>query len=101
MHGQFNNFDPEYRDVMENLVNDHPSPLELQVQTSRVYAEIATNEYTPLVAVGTVVTHCPPHGPVLARLTHTVLTLDVWRRNAHWDRGAECGLPVSGQPRTS
>src|ERR1700746_281764 len=23
----------------------------------------------------------PPHRPVLARLTHTVLTLDAWRRN--------------------
>ena len=30
---------------MENLANDHPSPLELQVQTSRVYAEIASKEF--------------------------------------------------------
>jgi hypothetical protein len=28
------------------------------------------------VTVGTAVTRCPPHGPVLALLTHTVLTLD-------------------------
>src|SRR6266403_5141672 len=33
------------------------------------------------VAVGTAVTRCPPHRPVLAQLTHTVLTLDDWRRN--------------------
>ena len=31
-----------------------------------------------LVAVGTAVTRCPPHGPVLALLTHTVPTSDVW-----------------------
>src|SRR5215471_16950901 len=42
------------------------------------------------VAVGTTVTRCPPHGPVLARLAHTVLTLDVWRRSAHWDRDVRC-----------
>jgi hypothetical protein len=35
------------------------------------------------VAVGTTVTRCPPHSPVLAQLAHTVLTLDVWRRSAH------------------
>ena len=29
-----------------------------------------------LGAVGTAVTHCPPHRPVLALLTHTVPTLD-------------------------
>src|SRR6266481_1810113 len=34
------------------------------------------------VAVGMPVTQHPPHSPVLARLTHTVLALDVWRRNA-------------------
>ena len=34
------------------------------------------------VAVGTTVTRCPPHSPVLAQLAHTVLTLDVWRRSA-------------------
>jgi hypothetical protein len=32
---------------------------------------------TWLVAVGTAVARCPPHRPVLARLTHTVPTLDV------------------------
>ena len=30
------------------------------------------------VAVGTAVTHCPPHRPVLALLTHTVPTLDMF-----------------------
>ena len=35
------------------------------------------------VAVGTAVARCPPHGPVLAQLAHTVLTLDVWRRSVH------------------
>src|SRR5260370_27414587 len=29
----------------------------------------------------------PPHRPVLALLTHTVPTLDTWRRSARWDRG--------------
>src|SRR6266516_4049329 len=29
------------------------------------------------VAVGTAVTHCPPHRPVLALLTHTVPTLEI------------------------
>src|SRR5215831_6941998 len=38
------------------------------------------------VAVGTAVTRCPPHSPVLAQLAHTVPTLDVWRRSAHEDR---------------
>src|SRR5437868_15273708 len=31
----------------------------------------------PAVAVGTAVTRCPPHRPVLALLTHTVLTSDM------------------------
>jgi len=30
------------------------------------------------VAVGTAVTRCPPHRPVLALLTHTVPTSDMW-----------------------
>ena len=34
------------------------------------------------VAVGTAVACCPPHRPVLALLTHTVPTLDSWRRSA-------------------
>jgi hypothetical protein len=34
-----------------------------------------------------VIARHPPHGPVRALLTHTVLTLDIWRRSAHWDRG--------------
>lgn len=46
MRTQFNDSDdPEYKDVMENLLNDRPSLLELQVQTSRVYTEIAATEY--------------------------------------------------------
>jgi hypothetical protein len=42
------------------------------------------------VAVGTTVTCRPPHRPVLALLTHTVLTLDlgIWRRIASSDRDA-------------
>src|SRR6516165_12591782 len=48
------------------------------------------------VAVGTTVTRGPPHGPVLARLAHTVLTLDVWRRSAHWDRDVRCGQKEYG-----
>src|SRR5438874_2615119 len=35
-----------------------------------------------IVAVGTAVACCPPHRPVLALLTHTVPTLDSWRRSA-------------------
>src|SRR5882672_9258235 len=38
-----------------------------------------------LVAVGMPVTRHPPHSPVLARLTHTVLALNVWRRSARSD----------------
>jgi len=40
------------------------------------------------VAVGTAVTRCPPRGPVLALLAHTVLTSD--RVNA-WRQGARSG----------
>jgi hypothetical protein len=36
----------------------------------------ASRRFSTPVAVGTAVTHCPPHRPVLALLTHTVLTLD-------------------------
>ena len=32
---------------------------------------------------------------MLARLTHTVLTSDTWRRSVQWDTGAECRLPVA------
>ena len=52
------------------------------------------------VAVGTAITRCPPHGPVLALLAHTVLTSDmgnVWRRSAGWDRGAVPELVESGE----
>src|ERR1700722_1667469 len=41
-----------------------------------------------LVAVGPAVARCPPHSPVLARFTHTVPALNVWRRNALSDTGA-------------
>jgi len=34
----------------------------------------------------------PPHRPVLAQLTHTVLTLDDWRRNAQWETGGDADL---------
>src|ERR1017187_7399176 len=42
------------------------------------------------VAVGTAVSRCPPHRPVLAALPHTVLTLDLppqggWRGIARLD----------------
>src|SRR5256884_9127889 len=49
------------------------------------------------VAVGTAVTHCPPHRPVLALLVHTVPTSDVWRRNARWDKDVRFGRKESGQ----
>src|SRR6266852_1358367 len=50
------------------------------------------------VAVGTAVTRCPPHRPVLALLVHTVPTLDVWRRSARWDMDVRYGLQEAGQP---
>jgi hypothetical protein len=40
-----------------------------------------------LVAVGMSIARHPPHRPVRALLTHTVLTLDIWRRSAQWDMG--------------
>src|SRR5437016_6146009 len=49
------------------------------------------------VAVGTAVTRCPPHRPVLALLVHTVPTLDVWRRSARWDKDVRFGRKESGQ----
>lgn len=39
------------------------------------------------VAVGMSIARHPPHRPVRALLTHTVLTLDIWRRSAQWDMG--------------
>ena len=39
------------------------------------------------VAVGIPIARHPPHRPVLAHLTHTVPTLDAWRRNEHWGTG--------------
>src|SRR5713226_8977476 len=50
------------------------------------------------VAVGTAVTRCPPHRPVLALLVHTVPTLDVWRRSARWDKDVRYGFQEAGQP---
>src|SRR5215472_3904437 len=50
------------------------------------------------VAVGTAVARCPPHSPVLAPLVHTVPTLDVWRRSAHWDKGVQYWRKEFGQP---
>jgi hypothetical protein len=41
------------------------------------------------VAVGISIARHPPHRPVRALLTHTVLTLDIWRRSAQWDKGGE------------
>ena len=41
------------------------------------------------VAVGISIARHPPHRPVRALLTHTVLTLDIWRRSAQWDMGGE------------
>src|ERR1019366_5316219 len=35
------------------------------------------------------VTRHPPHRPVLALLTHTVLTSDIWRQTAHSATGVE------------
>ena len=37
----------------------------------------APRRVSALVAVGTAVTRCPPHSPVLALLTHTVPTSDM------------------------
>ena len=51
-----------------------------------------------LVAVGTVITDRPPHRPVLAALPHTVLTSDVWRRSAHWDRDVGSERRESARP---
>src|SRR5712671_6466076 len=63
------------------------------------------------VAVGTAVTRCPPHRPVLAALPHTVLTLDVppegdWRgiarRDSHeqpWERVASDRIISPAFPR--
>ena len=39
------------------------------------------------VAVGMSIARHPPHRAVRALLTHTVLTLDIWRRSAQWDMG--------------
>src|SRR5215831_14904023 len=47
------------------------------------------------VAVGTAITERPPHSPVLARLTHTVPALDVWRRSARLDTDAGPRSPVA------
>ena len=41
------------------------------------------------VAVEMSIARHPPHRPVRALLTHTVLTLDIWRRSAQWDMGGE------------
>jgi len=41
------------------------------------------------VAVGTTVTHRPPHRSVHALLTHTALILDVWRKIAPEGRDVE------------
>ena len=48
------------------------------------------------VAVGMPIARHPPHRPVLARLTHTVLTSDTWRQSVPWDTGVGCRLPVAG-----
>jgi len=42
------------------------------------------------------VTWHAPHGSVLALLTHTVLTLDVWTQSAPLDTDAESRFPVAG-----
>ena len=42
------------------------------------------------------VTQHPPHSPVLALLTHTVLTLDVLTQSAPQGTDAESRLPVAG-----
>jgi beta-galactosidase len=48
----------------------------------RVMSEPPKNWTAYEVAVGTVVTHRPPHRPVLAALPHTVPTLDSWRQES-------------------
>src|SRR5438270_12544057 len=46
------------------------------------------------VAVGTAVACCPPHRPVLALLTHTVPTLDIWRRSACFAHTLKPAVPA-------
>src|SRR5215472_438648 len=48
------------------------------------------------VAVGTTIARRPPRGPVLALLTHTVLTSEAWRRSAPWGTGAGRRPPGAG-----
>ena len=43
----------------------------------------------PIVAVGTIIADRPPHRSVRAELLHTAPILDVWRRSARLDTGAE------------
>jgi hypothetical protein len=53
------------------------------------------------LAVRTAVARCPPHRPVLARLTHTVPTLDAWRQSVRWDKDVECGRSGMRAPKRS
>ena len=61
----------------ENLTARVPQPL-FKMQRADLVLE---------VAVGMSIARHPPHRPVRALLTHTVLTLDIWRRSAQWDMG--------------
>jgi len=36
----------EHRDVFQELARDRPTPLEIQLQTARVYAEVAAREFS-------------------------------------------------------
>ena len=48
------------------------------------------------VAAGVPIARHPPHGPVLVRLTHTVLTLDAWRRSLQMGTRVGHGLLGAG-----
>jgi hypothetical protein len=58
---------------------------------------LAVSTVSVSVAVGMPIARHPPHRPVLARLAHTVLTFDVWRRSLQWGTGAGHGLLEAGR----
>ena len=70
---------PPPKHAFEFVIQDLGPGLQQQVCAFRcpvVAVGIPVTRYRRVapVAVGTVIARCPPHGPVLALLTHTVLT---------------------------
>ena len=62
-----------------------PRPTNLNENICAMVAQRLQKEAGRLVvtvAVGMSIARHPPHRPVRALLTHTVLTLDIWRRSA-------------------